>query len=298
MPHLSSVAISISLALLASILWGAADFLGGLATRRAAAFLVVAIAHGASLVVVLVYALLSHAAIPSGHAIKFGLAAGLIGGTGLMFFFAALANGAMGLTAAVAGVVTATVPVVFSFFTEALPGPTRLVGFGLAFGAIWLIAYSPGSAPNRRNLAIAAISGTGFGSMLVLLRLANGGALWPLVFSRVGSAGVAIFVCLAVLARRRGMPPSSSAVVGHVPSTTNWPLLLSLAALSGILDAGGNFSYTSSALLGRLDVAAVLSSLYPTVTILLAAWLLRERTRRSQTLGMALALGAVVLISI
>ena len=94
------------------------------------------------------------------------------------------------------------------------------------------------------------------------------------------------------------MPPSSSAVVGHVPSTTNWPLLLSLAALSGILDAGGNFSYTSSALLGRLDVAAVLSSLYPTVTILLAAWLLRERTRRSQTLGMALALGAVVLISI
>jgi drug/metabolite transporter (DMT)-like permease len=287
--HPSPAALSITYALLASTLWGTADFFGGLATRRAAAFLVVAIAHGSSLIAASVYAFASHAAAPSLYTMLFGLAAGLAGGIGLMFFFAALAAGEMGITAAVSGVVTASVPVIFSFITAAPPGRVQLAGFGVALAGIWLIAYSPGSAPSRRKLGGAAVAGIAFGSMLILLRQADGGALWPLIFSRVGSCGVAILVCLVAWLRRRGRA---------APVKTPWYVLVPLAALSGLVDAGGNFCYTTAALIGRLDVAAVLSSLYPAVTILLAAWLLRERTRKSQAWGMALALCAVVLIAI
>jgi uncharacterized membrane protein len=265
-----------------------ADFCGGLATRRSYAFLVVAIAHGSSLLVALAYVLSESVAPPSRHTVIFSLIAGLAGGLGLILFFSALAGGAMGVNAAVSGVITATVPVIFSFFADALPRPPQLVGFAIAITAIWLIAWTPHAPANRGNLAVAAFAGIGFGTMLVLLRGASGGALWPLVFSRVGSAGIALFFLLVARGRR----------AGTLSGRRLWLTILALAGLSGILDAGGNLCYTAAALAGRLDVAAVLSSLYPATTIVLAMWLLRERVERSQTVGMLLALGAVVLISI
>ena len=281
---------SVTLALLASVFWGAADFVGGLATRRAAPSFVVAIAHGSSLLLVLIYAVATHAEWPSRHTLIFGLIGGAVGGLGLILFYGALAMGEMGLTASVAGVLTAAVPVIYSFFTEALPKPTQLAGFGIAAAAIWLVASSPGSKLQLRSLTLAAVSGVGFGSMLILLRLADHGALWPLGCSRMASAAVGIAASLLALYRKRRQPVA--------PCVGRWYVFAGLGALAGVLDSGGNVCYTTAAMAGRLDVAAVLSSLYPAVTILLAAWLMHERARRSQALGMGLALVAVVLISL
>jgi len=283
--------IPICLALAAALCWGSADFAGGLASRRIAALYVVAIAHSASLAAVFLIALGSHSPWPTLHTFEFGLFAGLAGGIGLVFFFRALSSGHMGATTSVTGVLTAAVPVLYSLLTEGPPAPIQFAGFVLAAAAIWLIAATPdGGHLNWRGLITAMLTGIAFGSMLVLLRLANGGALWPLVASRVGSATVGVAGSLWVIVQTRQQP---------VKATSRIPAgIIALAVFSGLLDAGGNFLYTTSALRGRLDVAGVLSSLYPGVTILLAAWLLREHTTRRQAIGMGLAIGAVALISI
>jgi len=242
--------------------------------------------------VVLLIALASGAAWPTRPTIECGLSAGVVGGIGLVFFFRALAGGHMGPTASIAGVVTAAVPVVYSLLTEVPPASLQLDGFALAAVAIWLVASGPGGGGrlDLRGVATAIIAGIAFGSMLVLLRLANGGALWPLVASRTTSAGVGIVCSLSITARsgRHSSRPRPKISLG----------LVALCVLCGLLDVGGNFLYTTSALLGRLDVAGVLSSLYPGFTILLAAWLLGEPTTRKQAIGMGLAFGAVLMISL
>ena len=279
-----------ALALCASAFWGAADFTGGLATRRAAAYTVVAIAHGSSLLLVLLYAAAIHAALPSSHTLVYGLIGGAAGGLGLVLFYAALAMGEMGLTAAISGVLTAAVPVVFAFFTEAPPRPAQIAGFVLAALAIWLIASAPRGKAQPRGLALSAIAGCGFGTQLIFLKLADHGALWPLACSRIASAGIATSISVIALTRKKRAAP-------EMPRRS-LPLVVGIAVLAGVFDSGGNACYTTAAIAGRLDVAAVLASLYPAVTILLAVWLLRERTRTSQAVGMALALTAVMLISL
>ncbi|HSY73706.1 MAG TPA: EamA family transporter, partial [Alloacidobacterium sp.] len=134
-------------------------------------------------------------------------------------------------------------------------------------------------------------AGICFGILLVFLHVAGRGSLlWALTFSRVGSVFCAIALGTVMVrhSRRQGAAP--------IPAM-RWGAVLPLAAVAGILDTSGNLLFTASSLAGRLDVAAILSSLYPAGTILLAVWLLRERATRSQTVGMGLALLAVAMIS-
>jgi drug/metabolite transporter (DMT)-like permease len=197
----------------------------------------------------------------------------------------------MGLVAAVSGVLAAAVPVLVSFFTEARPSVLKLAGFAVAGAAIWLIAYTPGTDAHPHGLGLAVVAGTCFGILLVFLHVAGKDSLlWALTFSRVGSVFCALTlgIVMARRSRRQGAAP--------IPAV-RWRAVFPLAAAAGILDTSGNLLFTASSLAGRLDVAAVLSSLYPAGTILLAAWLLRERATRSQTVGMGLALLAVVMIS-
>lgn len=302
-----------AVALLAAVVWGASDFCGGLVTRRASSAVIVTLAHGVGLAVLLALQLSLHASAPDIYTIRYGLLAGLGGGLGLLALYAALSLGSMGLVAAVSGVVTSIVPVIVSFFLEGKPSALQLAGFALAAVAIWLIAYSPTkkSPPDQspahpRGLGLAVLAGIGFGVLLLFLHMAGKtSVMWALTFSRVGSFSCAVAAWAVMTLRTRttskesagaqpGTSPSNTSPSGWMPFLTK---VVPLAFAAGVLDTSGNLFYTYSSLAGRLDVAAVLSSLYPAGTILLAMVILRERATRSQTAGMALALVAVALIS-
>jgi len=323
----------ILLGLMAGLTWGAADFAGGLATRRASPSRVVLIAHGLSLVLLGAFSLRLPVVFNPG-AIGIALLSGIAGGIGLMLFYEALALGAMGLSAAVAGLLTAVLPVVLAVRKEGLPAPLQVAGFGVAAAAIVLIAYAPAAPSNlsdscgldatanvsglfdiskgaatrtRRALLFAVLAGIGFGLQLVWLHssAAAGQAapgspvyaplVWALALSRLGGT-ITAFVTLLILRARPG-----NGVGARVPVATPslmWLPLPILAAIAGLLDTTGNGFYMEASLSGRLDVAAVLASLYPGATIGLAALFLHERTTRLQAVGIGLALVAVVLIAI
>jgi drug/metabolite transporter (DMT)-like permease len=282
----------IGMGLAASAFWGASDFLGGLATRKAHVVLVVALAHGLSLGLLLAIALATHPALPTKHFALIGLCAGAFGGLALLLYYQALSLGEMGITTALTGLLTALVPVVYSFFAQGSPKSSQIAGFVLAAAAIALIAYRPAGAPRPLALGLATLAGLGFGVFLVVLKVGSAhGLLWPLIFSRVASATLACGIVIVVQLRN-----GKDATTWRRQARENRFFLI--AGSAGVLEATGSLLYMRSAAEGRLDVAAVLASLYPVVTILLAAWFLKERTTSSQAFGMALALGAVVLVSL
>jgi drug/metabolite transporter (DMT)-like permease len=280
----------IGLGLAASAFWGASDFLGGLATRKAHVVLVVAVAHSLSLVLLLLIALATHSPVPPDRFALLGLCAGTFGGLALILYYQALSLGEMGLTTALTGLLTALVPVAYSFFTQGRPKSTQIAGFVLAGAAIALIAYAPAGRTRPLALGLATLSGLGFGVFLVVLKVGSThGVVWQLIYSRMASATLAAGIVVLIVLREQGAGLRKQVSANR---------FLWVAGSAGVLEATGSLLYMRSASEGRLDVAAVLASLYPVVTILLAAWFLKERTTSSQALGMALALGAVVLVSL
>jgi drug/metabolite transporter (DMT)-like permease len=282
----------IGLGLAASAFWGASDFLGGLATRKAHVVGVVAVAHSLSLGLLLLAALATHAPLPPQRFALLGLCAGAFGGVALILYYQALSLGEMGITTALTGLLTALVPVTYSFVTQGSPKSTQIAGFVLAAAAIALIAYAPAGLPRPLALGLASVAGVGFGVFLVVLKVASAHSLlWQLIYSRVASATLAVGIVIGMQLRA-----GEKAIVWRTQAREN--RFLWMAGSAGVLEATGSLLYMSAAREGRLDVAAVLASLYPVATIVLAAWFLKERATSSQTLGMALALGAVVLVSI
>ena len=211
-----------------------------------------------------------------------------------MVLYKALAMGGMGLTAAVSGVLAAVMPVLWAFSTEGLPRLPQIAGIVLAAVAIWMIARAPGSPSSKQAILLGAAAGGSFGCLYIFLKLAGrGGVLWPLACSRMASTALAASVTW-IGTRHKSGPGSESAPFRWWPGWT----VAGLIGMAGVFDASGNTFYTVATRLGRLDIAAVLSSLYPAATIVLAALLLKERTTVSQAAGMALALIAVILISV
>ena len=279
-------ASSVGLGLVAASTWGGSDFAGGIGARRSPALLVVASGHILTLLVLLAVCLLGHFPIPGTQNLLLGAIGGLEGSLALALFYRALAMGAMGLTAALTGLLTALIPVLFAFWSEGLPKPLAVAGILVGCIAIWFIAYAPMHADTPpMALVMGAISGAGFGIQLVLLKIAsNGGVIWALTSSRIGGVLGLILVLFFVWPKDLG--------------SGNWSGVWRMGILAGALDTIGNLGYTVAAHGGRLDVAATVSSLYPGITILLAALLLHERPSRRQSLGMALALASVLLLSL
>jgi drug/metabolite transporter (DMT)-like permease len=181
----------------------------------------------------------------------------------------------------VAAVTGALLPVIFDLFQRQPPGLRQWLGFGLALLGIWLVTQTSASAAHlrTRGLGLGVAAGISFGGFFILLDQVGPGAVFaPLFFSRM--ATLALALVLVWLRRER------------LPAPRDNPLGL----LAGLLDAGGNTFYLIAIQLTRLDIAAVLSSLYPAVTVLLAAWLLHEKLTRLQWAGLAACLMAVMLI--
>ena len=291
---------SAGLALLSATAWGGGDFAGGMGVKAIGgstrgAVRLVAAAHAVSLAALLVLLTLRHAPVPAGAPLVWGLLAGVAAGLSLTAFYLALARGAMGASAAVSGLLAAAIPAGAAIWLEGAPGPLRVVGFLFAAVAIWLIAAAPsasgdtGAANGRGTIGLAVCGGVGFGLYFVALRFANPlGVLEPMALARVGSLGT----CLLLLMLLRG-GSAGTARARFWLNAQAWRWALGVA----VLDTGGNLLFIAATRAGRLDVAAVLASLYPASTILLAAWLLQERPSRQQFLGMGVAVAAVALIT-
>ena len=273
-------------------MYGAADFLGGLASRRAATLPVVAIVQIVGLIVLAIATPFFSTRPPSATDLLWGSAGGAAGGLGLALLYYALAVGRMSVVAPVTAVCAITVPVVVGLVLGERPGPMVLAGVVLAMGAIVLISQEAEHAPSpergerreRRfdvSLAYALGSGVAIGTFYVCLeRTDTQAGLWPLLAAR--STSLAGVVAVALASRRSLRLPRES-----------WRIV----AGAGVLDVTANALYLLAVRQGMLSVVATLSSLYPASTVLLAYLVLGERLRRVQVTGLAVAAIAVVLIA-
>jgi drug/metabolite transporter (DMT)-like permease len=262
--------------------WGAADFCGGLATKRAQVYRVIISSQLVSLILLLALALLTREAALPFDWLLWGYVAGMFGAIGLIALYRSLADSHMGVAAPVSAVVAAAVPVVFGVFLEGFPGAPQLVGFGLAFIAVWLISRASHTSVQWHDLGLPFLAGLGFGIFFVIIGGVGASAVWwPLIAARFGS--LSMLLGLTLIKRQ-------AQVVARP--------LLTLAVIIGVLEVGGNACYILARQAGRLDVAAVLASLYPATTVLLARFVLKEHLGRSQLAGLVAALAAIVLITL
>lgn len=269
-------------ALSAATAWGSGDFTGGLVARRVGAFHTVLISYSIGLLALVIAALARLEQLPPRADLTWGALAGLAGMLGLGFLLRGFATGRMGIVAPVSAVLTTAIPVTFTAVTEGLPRELQLLGFGLAIVSIWMLSRPEKIGGRPAGLGAALLAGLGFGGFFTALgQVGESAVFWPLVAGRVAACGLMFAFALST---RRPLVPQLAP--------------LGLLALVGTLDVGGNLLFLLAVQSGRLDVAAVLGSLYPAVTAILAWLVIRERMAGLQVIGVAVAVLAIVLITI
>ncbi|MBI5945238.1 MAG: DMT family transporter [Chloroflexi bacterium] len=273
---------SVVYGLISALTWGAGDFSGGMAVKRSNPYGVVIVAHVISLFLLLALALFFGEPVPQFQDWILGGLAGICGGVGLTLLYRALASGQMSIAAPVSALVTASLPVMVGFITDGLVGWLTIIGFALALVAVWLVSGGVGLRSDLRSLILPVIAGLAFGGFFIFIHYASSESiLWPLVAVRIVS--ISSLLLYSIITRQDWFPKRES---------------LFAILMSSVMDTAGNAFYVLSAQTGRMDVAAVLGSLYPGSTVVLAWFVLKERISRVQMLGIALALIAIVLITI
>lgn len=274
---------AILLGLAAAIGWGTGDFSGGVAAKRTGEYLIVFIVNLFGVGVVAAGIVIFGDKMPPSRDLLFSTLAGMSGAIGLASLLRGLSQGDMASVAPLTAVIASSIPVIFGLFTDGAVSPLKMVGFALALLAIWMI--SSGGESNHfewSDIKTPLTAGLGFGFFFILLGEGNNNSvLWPVLASRSGS--VLLMAGFVTVAREWEMP-----------AVTQWPILLT----SSVFDSAGNIFFVLAANIGRLDIAAVISSLYPAVTVLLARFILKEGITRWQAIGLVTALGAVILIAL
>jgi drug/metabolite transporter (DMT)-like permease len=261
--------------------WGVGDFSGAVATKKANPFLVIAVAHLANVVLLIAIALLLRQHLPPTSEMLWAILSGAVNGLALAALYQSLSAGSMSIAAPLSAVLAAAVPVFYTAIAQGLPKPLQFAGLIVAFVGIVLLSYPIGGMGHPKGLLLAALSGLGFGFFFIVMPKATAHSyLWPFAAARFASGMVALSLVLATRTK------ASFAGRG-----------LWIALASGLFDLSGNFFFVAAAHSGRLDIAAVLASLYPGTTVLLARALLKERVSRIQELGILAALVAVAMIA-
>ncbi|MFC7497440.1 MULTISPECIES: EamA family transporter [unclassified Nocardioides] len=276
--------MSVLLSLLAAASYGLGDFNGGIFSKRGGAWAVSLMAQLAGTLLVLTVALVDGGS-PTAGDLGWALVAGVSNGFGTAFLYRGLSSGRMGVVAPVSGVGAVLVPVVVGVAAGERPGALVWLGILAALPAIWLVSREPADegppvGPGS-GLLDGVLAGLGFGSLFAALAQISEEAGWlPLALNQL-VAGVAI-IAIATTLRQDWVPRNRYALGGII---------------SGALGSLATGLFQVATQRGFLTVAAVITSLYPAFTVLLAATVLRERVHRTQALGLALCAGAVVLVA-
>jgi drug/metabolite transporter (DMT)-like permease len=265
-----------------------------MASRRAHVLTVLTLVETAAVIVALAVAV-----IPAGPAslpgLAWGFGAGLVGGLGLIVFYAGLAAGPMSVVAPVSGLVSTVLPVAVALAGGERPGAGVYAGALLCLVAIVLASAAPDTsgtqsrAPLGRALAYGTASGVSFGLFFLLIRNAGqSGEVWPVAAGRIGEL-VIVLAAAAVLRPGLLRPGMLRGIGGRLPLA---------AASAGVIDVLANLCYVAATRIGAFGLAVVLASLYPGVTVLLARLVLGERLRWIQRVGLGLAAIGILLVTI
>ncbi|HEV3484340.1 MAG TPA: DMT family transporter [Vicinamibacterales bacterium] len=278
--------MAILLSLAAALTYGAADFIGGLMTKRNDVFRVVLLSQLLGAIPLLVvFPMLNDGALTS-NAIWWGAGAGIAGGGGVVLLYRGLSIGRMSVVAPITAVEAAVVPVLFGLATGERPGVAALVGVATALVAVGFISAVKedvaGQSEARRSGIVEAFgAGIAFGAFFILLDGVDDDAgMWPLLVMRASSIAL---VAVGVLDTRVPLRPAQGSFWG--------------IAAAGTFDVAANILYLLSTREGLLTIVAVVTSMYPAMTVLLARLHLKERFTQVQVVGLVLAAVAIVLIA-
>lgn len=283
--------MGILLALLSSGTWGVADFLGGLASRRARTVAVLVLAYPIGAVLLTLGGMVVLHGSITGEVMVLGVLAGVSGAGGIGLLYRALAAGPMGVVSPITAVIACAVPVGVGLLRGDRLTLLAVIGVFGAAVAIVLVSREREEFTRVRlgTVLISLASGALIGGYLALIGIApNDSGLWPTVISRWTSTAVMIGAFVIVRLRSRHRP--------ELPMGLPYPWLLVIT--SGALDALANAMYQVATQRGMLAIVAVVGSLYPVTTVMLAWIVLRERLARVQVLGVAIACIAAALLSL
>lgn len=279
--------MAIALGLAVALVYGAADFLGGRTSRGNRPAAVVAVSQLTSLVLLGLLLVVDATSPPGARSLGLGAASGVVGLVGVLLLYRGLAVGRMGVIAPVTAVGAAILPLGYGITSGERPSATALVGVVLALVAVVLVASGgtatdgPHEPTSAKELTLAATAGAAFGAGFILLaESGEGSGFWPLLAARSASVPLAVAAALAG---------------GHRLVITRGSRVAVVAA--GALDVIAIALYLLASRRGLISLVAVLGSLYPAATVLLARLVLREHLVRTQLVGLVLALAGVVLIA-
>jgi drug/metabolite transporter (DMT)-like permease len=269
-------------ALAAAFVWGTGDFTSGFAARRIGAFHALLVSFTFGLIAIVGVTLASGEPMPAARDMVWGAVAGLLGTGGFMAMLQGFATGRISVVAPVSAVLTAGIPMLIGAITIGLPRELQLAGCVLALVSMWLVSLRDEKERSPSGFSYAVLAGIGFAAFFTALdQISEGAVFWPLVASRLTST---LLLAGIALARRQPVVPKGSP--------------MGVLVFAGILDVLGNLLFLMALQTGRLDIASVLVSLYPGVTVLLAAFILKERMTRLQAFGVVLAIVAIAMITV
>jgi uncharacterized membrane protein len=273
--------VSIIFAALSALTFGVSDFVGGFTSKRVPALAVVVWAHVVGLAA-LVVAIPFYAGSPSGPIFLWGALSGLSGVIGLIFLFRGLSEGRMAVVAPVSAVISAIVPVVYGLSLGERPGPLAATGMVVGVVAIWLASSSAPGTAGPSGLGFGVLAGLGFAGFFIFLAAAPDDAgSWLLVPARIAS----VTVVLAV------------AAIAHTPMRLPRDARLPVAFV-GVAEVVANGLFVAAVSSGLVSLVAVVTSLYPAFTVLLAFFVAREHVRARQWVGLAGAVACLALVGI
>jgi uncharacterized membrane protein len=277
---------AILLSLVAAVSYGLSDFVGGIASKRAGAWSVAMVSLASGALAVLVLGLLSDGA-PDASALWWSVAAGVANGFGTSFLYRGLSSGRMGVVAPISGVGAALVPVAVGVATGERPSALVWIGIVSALPGIWLVSREPttadvsGGTPASSGVVDGVLAGLGFGGLFAALaQIPEEAGFLPLALNQV--VAVAAIIALATALRAPWVPRRRAALLGII---------------SGVLGGLATGAFLVATQSGFLTVTAVLASLYPAFTVILAATVLREHVHRYQAVGLLFCAAAVTLVA-
>jgi drug/metabolite transporter (DMT)-like permease len=272
------------LALVSSLSWGVADFMGGLAARRAGPIQVLAVSYPAGAVLLTLLALFVIPGTVSTELLPYAVAAGLIGALAIGLLYAALTRGPMGVVSPLTAVMSGAVPVAVGLLRGETLSSIAIVGIVLAVFAVFMVSKESGHHERTPLSAIilALSSGVAIGLYLTAIGLApQDSGIWAATIGRWVSTLVMLIAVLVVTRR-------------FISAGFPWLLVIG----SGLLDASANGIFQLATQRGLLSIVAVIGSLYPAATVVLARVLLKERLNGVQIAGVVLALSAAAMLSL